>query len=153
MKEFAYSSIPVDFEVISMSLSNFLSEKAHPGKFLRSELIFSWSSLKNVAFGWTPFLSSICHFSKMSSNLNHLELEVNIFRNFISLWCLRLVKIWKKSIGQGWHTLDDLTWNYPMKLFFLLTAVAMITVKTSFIHFHSTSCWGDIFLHQNHANY
>ena len=44
----------------------------------------------------------------------------------ISLWYLPLVKIFRKSMR---HTLDDLTWNYPMKNFFLLAIVAMITVN------------------------
>ena len=44
----------------------------------------------------------------------------------------------------GWHALDDLTWNYPMKHLFLLAIVAMITVKMSFTHFYSSSCQGNI---------
>ena len=40
-----------------------------------------------------------------------------------------------------------------MKHFFLLATIAMITVKMSFTHFHSSSCQGSIFLHQNHAIY
>ena len=55
-----------------------------------------------------------------------MELEANIFRILISLWCLPLVKNFRKSMR---HTLDDLTWNYPMKNFFLLVIVAMITVN------------------------
>ena len=35
----------------------------------------------------------------------------------------------KKSMMYWWHALDDLTWNYPMKNFFLLATIAMITVK------------------------
>ena len=35
-----------------------------------------------------------------------------------------------------------------MKYFFLLATIAMITVKMSFTHFHSSSCQGNIFLHQ-----
>ena len=46
-----------------------------------------------------------------------------------------------------------LIWNYPMKDFFLLAIIAMITVKMSFTHFHSSSCQGNMFLHQNHATY
>ena len=34
------------------------------------------------------------------------------------------------------HEVDDVTWNYPMKHFFLLATVPMITVKMSFTHFH-----------------
>ena len=49
--------------------------------------------------------------------------------------------------------LDDLTWNYPMKHFFLLATVAMLTVKVYFTHFHSSSCQGNRFFHQNHATY
>ena len=36
-----------------------------------------------------------------------------------------------------------------MKHLFLLAIVAMITVKISFIHFHSSKCQRKIFLHQN----
>ena len=58
-----------------------------------------------------------------------MELEANIFRVFISLWYLPLVKISKKSMRWWWHALDNLAWNYPMKNFFLLATVAMIAVK------------------------
>ena len=46
-----------------------------------------------------------------------------------------------------------LSWNFPMKHFFLLATVAMITARMSFTHFHSSSCQGNILLHQNHATY
>ena len=54
---------------------------------------------------------------------------------FVSLWYLPLVKISKKFMRLGWDALDDLTWNYPKKLFFLLANVAMTTLKMSFTHF------------------
>ena len=38
-----------------------------------------------------------------------------------------------------------------MKNFFFSVTVAMITVKKFSTHFHSTSCQGNIFLHQAHA--
>ena len=47
-----------------------------------------------------------------------MELEAYIFRAFISLWYLPLVKFFKKSVRQGWHDpeiLYDFTWNYPIK--------------------------------------
>ena len=69
-----------------------------------------------------------------------MELEANIFRIFMSLWYLLPKKISKKSMRQGWHALDHLTWNYPMKHLFVLANVTMITVKMSFTHFHSSSC-------------
>ena len=59
----------------------------------------------------------------------------------------------KKSMRYGWHVLDDLTWNYPMKHLLHLATVAMFTVKMSCNHFHSSSFQGNIFLHQNHATY
>ena len=68
-----------------------------------------------------------------------MELEANIFRYFISLWYLPLVKISKKSMREILHALNDLTWNYPVKHLFLLATVALITVKMSFTHFHSSS--------------
>ena len=40
-----------------------------------------------------------------------------------------------------------------MKRFFLLATVAIITLKISFTQFHSNSCQGNIFLHQNHVTY
>ena len=49
--------------------------------------------------------------------------------------------------------MDDLTWNYPMKKFFLLVNFAMITVKMLFTHFDSSSYQENIFRHQNHAAY
>ena len=51
------------------------------------------------------------------------------------------------------HEVDDVTWNYPMKHFFLLATVPMITVKMSFTHFHRSRCQGNIFLHQYLATY
>ena len=42
-------------------------------------------------------------------------------------------------------------WNYPVKHLFLLAIITMITVKISFTHFHSSSCQGNIFLHQIHV--
>ena len=63
-------------------------------------------------------------------------LEANIFRIFMSLWYLLLVKISKNPWGKSdmpWM----ITWNYPIKCFFLLATVAMITAKISFIHFHN----------------
>ena len=92
-------------------------------------------------------------FKKMTENLKHLELQANIFRIFISLYYLPLVKISIKSIRWGWHGLDGLTWNYPIKHFFPLATVTMITGKMSFTHFHSSSCQGNIFVYQNHAVY
>ena len=54
---------------------------------------------------------------------------------------------------EGWHGLDNLAWNYPVKHLFLLATVTMITVKISFTHFLSSSCQGNIFLHQNRTVY
>ena len=53
----------------------------------------------------------------------------------------------------GKSDMDDLTWNYPMKNFFLLATIAMIVVNMVFTHFHSSSYQGNIFLHQNQATY
>ena len=47
-------------------------------------------------------------------------LEANLFRIFISLWYLPLVKIPKKCSRQEWHVLNNLTGNYTMKHFFPL---------------------------------
>ena len=66
----------------------------------------------------------------------------------MSLWYLLPKKISKKSMRQGWHALDHLTWNYPMKHLFVLANVTMITVKMSFTHFHSSSCQENIFFHK-----
>ena len=46
----------------------------------------------------------------------------------------------------GWFKME-----LPNEAFFLLATVAMITVKMSFTHFHSSSCQGNIFLHQIHV--
>ena len=62
-------------------------------------------------------------------------------------------KNFKKIHEMRGHALDNLTWNYPMKHFFLLAKVAMITVKISFTHFHSSSFQGKIFLRKSHASY
>ena len=40
-----------------------------------------------------------------------------------------------------------------MKHFFRLATIAMITVKMSFTHYHSSSSQRIIFFHQNHATY
>ena len=55
-------------------------------------------------------------------------------------------KNFKKIHEVRWHALDDLSWNYRMKQIFLIATVAMITVKISYTHFHSSSCQGNIFL-------
>ena len=68
-----------------------------------------------------------------------MELDANIFRIFMSLWYLPLVKISKKSMRKGWHARDELTWNYPMTHLLLLATVTMINIKMSFTHFHSSS--------------
>ena len=72
--------------------------------------------------------------------MKRLELEANFFRIFTSLWYLPLVNISKKIHGVG------VTWPgwFNMELrneafFFLLVTIAMITVKMSFTHFHSSS--------------
>ena len=49
-----------------------------------------------------------------------------------------------RVIYPGWFNME-----LPNEAFFLLATVAMITVKMSFTHFHSSSCQGNIFLHQN----
>ena len=72
-----------------------------------------------------------------------MELEANIFKIFLSLWYIPLVKISKNSMRWGWYALDDLAWNYLVKHLFLLATVILITVKMPFIHFHSSSCRGN----------
>ena len=148
MIDFSYSLIPVGFKAILMTFLSFLSQKTYPGEFLRAEVILSRSYLGNCC-NWlpTPLSLSICYCLKMPYILKRLQLESNIFRIFISLWYLPLVKISKKSMRQGWHVLDNLTWNYPVKHLFLLVTITMITVKMSFTHSHNSSC------HQNHAIY
>ena len=69
---------------ILMSFLSFLSQKTYAGEFLRPEVVISRSYPKKVVFG-RSHISSNCHFLKMPSTLNHLELEGNIFRIFISL--------------------------------------------------------------------
>ena len=71
----------------------------------------------------------------MPKTLNHLELEANIFRIFLSLWYLPLVKISKKSMRYEWHALDNLAWKYPVNHLFLSATVTTITVKIYFTHF------------------
>ena len=144
MIEFSYSSIPVGFRA---------SQKTYPGEFLRPEVILSRIYVRNCCVCPPAIPSSIWSFFKNAIISEPLGVEANIFRIFISLWYLPLVKISKKSMRQGWHALDDLAWNYPVKHLFLLATVTMITVKMSFTHFHSSSCQGNIFLHQNHAIY
>ena len=133
---FSYSLIPVGFRTILMLFLSFMSQKIYPGEFLRPEVVLSRSYQRNCCIWLPPISSSIC-----------LELEANIFRIFISLWYLPLVKISQKSMMEGCHALDDLTWNYPMKHLLLLATIIMITVKMSFTHFHSSSCQKNIFLH------
>ena len=150
---FACSLIPAGFRAILMSFLSFVSQKTSPGDFLRPEVILNRRYLRKCSIFLLAVSSSIYHFLKMPSTLNRLELEANIFRIFISLWYLPLVNISQKSMMEGCHALDDLTWNYPMNHLLLLATIIMITVKTSFTHFHSSNCQENIFLHQNHATY
>ena len=53
-----------------------------------------------------------------------------------------------RMIYPGWFSME-----LPVKDLFLLATITMITVNMSFTHFHSSSCQGNIFLHQNHATY
>ena len=154
MIRFFSSLIPVCFRAILMSFLKFLSQKRYPGEFFRGKVFLGKRYLRNC-YIWQPLplSSSIFSFLKMSWTLNRLELEANTFRLFISLWYLPLVKISKLSMRYGWHAVDDLAWNYPVKYLFLLATTTMITVKMSFTHFHCSSCQGNIFLHQNHAMY
>ena len=98
----AYSWMSVGFRAISMSFFSFLSQKTYLGECFRPEVILSRRYLKNAVFDH-PLSSSICHFLKMSWTLNHLQLEPNIFRIFVSLWYLLLIKISKK-INEVWVT-------------------------------------------------
>ena len=84
---FSYSLIPVGFRTILMLFLSFMSQKIYPGEFLRPEVVLSRSYQRNCCIWLPPISSSIC-----------LELEANIFRIFISVWYLPLVKISQKSI-------------------------------------------------------
>ena len=99
MTKFFYSLISVGFRAILMSFLSFLSQKTYP----RPEVILSRNYLRKRST-WPPPLSpSICHFLKIPWTMNRLELEANIFRIFMSLWYLPVVKISKKSMRWGWH--------------------------------------------------
>ena len=103
--KFSYSLIPVGFRAILMSFLSFLSQKTYPKEFLRPEVILSRSYLRNCCIWLPPPLSSsICYCLKMPKTLKCLQLEANIFRIFISLWYLPLVKISKKSYREEAHT-------------------------------------------------
>ena len=118
MTGFSYSSKPVCFRAISMSFLNFLSKKPYPVNFQGQKLfeteIIKKSSIENLSRG-TP----ICHLLKVPWILKFLDLEANIFRAFISLWCLPLVKISKKNPWDKgdmiqafciiWHRINPLT--------------------------------------------
>ena len=106
---FSYSLIPVGFRTILMLFLSFMSQKIYPGEFLRPEVVLSRSYQRNCCIWLPPISSSIC-----------LELEANLFRIFISLWYLPLVKIPKKCSRQEWHVLNNLTGNYTIKHFFPL---------------------------------
>ena len=137
MIRFFYSLIAVGFRAILMSFLGFLSQKRYPREFLRPEGILSTGYLRNCCIWWSPpYHHQFVKKLKMLKTLNRFELEVNIFRNFKSLWYLPLVKISKKSMRQGWHALDSLAWNYPVKYLFLKVTVTMITIKMSFTDFH-----------------
>ena len=98
-RTFSHSLILVGFRATLMSFLSFLSHKPYPGEFLRPEVILSRSYLRNCCI-WsapptpTPLPPIIINLSFF----NYLELEANIFRIFISLWYLPLVKISKKSM-------------------------------------------------------
>ena len=135
---------------------SFLSQKTYPGEFLRPEIIWSKSYWQKCSI-WSnpppPTLSLICHFLKILKNLNCLELETNIFRIFISLWYLPLVKNVKKIhhvlvTCPGWFNME-----LPYEEFFPLSNHCHDHCQMSLTHFHSGSCQGNILLHQNYATY
>ena len=97
-RTFSHSLILVGFRATLMSFLSFLSHKPYPGEFLRPEVILSRSYLRNCCIWPPPISSSISYILKMPQSLNRLELEANIFRIFISLWYLPLIKISIKSM-------------------------------------------------------
>ena len=119
---FTYSSMPIGFRTISMSFLSFLSQETYPGDFLRLEVILRRSYLRKCS-SWplpSPYHQFVI-FKKIPKNLNRVELETNIFRIFISLWYLPLVKFSKKIHDirvtcPGWFNMD-----LPNEAFFPLS--------------------------------
>ena len=98
MIEFAYSLISVGFRAILMQYLSFLSQKTYPGEFLKPEIILSRNYLRKCSIWPTPLSSSICQ-----NPINSEPLEANIFRIFMSLWYLPVVKTSIKTMRLGWH--------------------------------------------------
>ena len=139
MIKFFYSLIPVGFRAISMSFLSFLSQKTYPGEFLKPEVILSRSYLRKCKI-W-PGPPSIINLSFFKNAIKSEPLGVRdwYFQDFHISMVSTTGKNFKKEL--------------PNEAFFLLVTLAIINVKMSFTHSQSSSCQGNIFLHQNHATY
>ena len=119
-------------------------KKTYPWEFLRPEVTLSRSYLRKCSI-WLGLPSSINLFFKNA--IKSESLEANIFGIFTSLWYLPLVKITKKIRGKG-----DISHGITQWSIFRLSNRCNDHCK-KFMHFHSSSCQGDTFLHQNHETH
>ena len=96
---FSYSLIPVGFRAILMSFLSFLSQKKIPRRIFKTRGYFKEKLSKKLLHlaAPSPIIINLLLF-KNAINSKCLQLEANIFRIFISLWYLPLVKISKKSM-------------------------------------------------------
>ena len=147
----AFSSIPVGFRQFKCLFWVTWVKKNIPSGIFMTEVISSRSYLRKCSI-WMgpPRIINFFHFLKV---LICLKLEPNIFKIFTSLWYLPLVTISKKKMLEvrvtchGWFNMA-----LPSAAFFSLNSCCD-HCRNVYTHFHSSSCLGNILLHQNHATY
>ena len=138
-----------------MSFLSYLSQKKHTQWNFYDRSYFKQKLSKKMQHldGPSPY-HQFFSFFKSAINLISLKLEPNIFKIFTSLWYLPLVTISKKKMLEvrvtchGWFNMA-----LPSEAFFSLNNSCCEHCRNVYTHFHSSSCLGNILLHQNHATY
>ena len=113
---------------ILISVFSFMSQKLHPGDFLRPEVILSRSYIRKYSIWPAPSIIINLSFHQ----LNRLELQANFFRIFISLWYLSLI-IFHFNVRvtcHGWFSIE-----LPNKASFLISSLSYDHCKNVFYSF------------------
>ena len=136
-----------------------------------SDVIFEFLESKNIPRGISNARSYFKQ--KLSKKMQYLAghspiINFSFFKNAIKSeplgvrdqyfqdFHISMVPTTGKSFKKihGWHALDDLTWNYPMKhLPMIISNRCYDQYKKVFYPFLEQELSGNIFLHQNHAAY
>ena len=140
---FTYSLIPVDFGAILMSLFGFLSQKKIPSGIFKTRSYFKQKLSKKMQYLAPPPSPCIINFSFFKNAIKSEPLGVRgyYFQDFhISMI---------PTNGKNFKKIHELRVTYPGWLSVELPNEAFFPLSNH----HSSSCQGNIFLHQNHAAY